>query len=198
MKGQTNPQSIEQTQNPKIIWAVIISIVVGALIAGSSIYLWQQSNLKPTEQKTQQQITSLQDQIKLLQEENKNLQKTNIPTNAPDKIKFPVVVYGRPGLLNNTESGKIEKKKLEEKLINPYTDYYNENVVNLIALYITVPQNIGEEYDVVAIFGSEKQYGTEQFSFGKREQEYGYWKPDCMGPCKFSESFKKKYPEIVE
>lgn len=203
MEEQNAPKPTEHVQSSKIIWIITISVVITALIVGSGIYLWGQSSLKTTEQNLQQQIVQLQNQVSELQKENTDPKSIEQPTASTSSetvidIQFPVIVYGRPGLLNNTEEGRTEKKKLEEKLVHPFTDYYNEDEVNLVAMRITVPQNIGQEYDVVAIFGSEKQYGTQQFGFGAREQEYNYWEPECMGPCDFSEAFKAKYPLIVE
>ncbi len=203
MEEQIAPKPTEPGQGLKIVWSTAISVAITALIVGSSIYLWQKSSLKNAEQKLLQQIVQLQDQVSELQKENNDSITTEQPPSSVQSesaadIRFPVVVYARPGLLHNTAEGLIEKKNLEEKLVNPYTDYYNEDGLNLVALYITVPQNIGGQYDVVAIFGSKKQYGTHQFGFGAREQKYDYWEPECMGPCDFSEAFKAKYPQIVE
>lgn len=192
---------MEQTKSNTA--SVVLAIIITLVVVGGGVYLWSQSSLKTTEQKSQQQIVQLQNQVSELQKENTDLKTTEqasstTPSETSVDIQFPVVVYGRPGLLNNTEEGLVEKKNLEEKLVQPFTDYYNEDGVNLVAMYITVPQNIGEQYSVVAIFGSEKQYGANQFSFGAREQEYGYWEPGCMGTCDFSEAFKAKYPQIVK
>lgn len=203
MEEQIAPKPTGQVQGSKIIWTATVSVVITALIIGGGIYLWQQSNLKNAEQKLKQQLIQLQNQVSELQKENNNSITTKQSSSSAQSestanIQFPVVVYARPGLLNNTSEGLIEKKNLEEKLVHPYTDYYNEDGLNLVAMYITVPQNIGGQYDVVAIFGSVKQYGTHEFGFGAREQDYDYWKPECMGPCDFSEAFKAKYPQIVE
>ncbi len=159
-------------QKKSSVGSIIAAIVITAIVVGSGVYAWQKSVI----------IKSL---------------STSVSVNTVDRIKFPVVVYSRSGLLNNTPEGRVEKKKLEEKFVNPYIDYNNEDGTNLVALYITVSQNVGEEYDVVGIFGSEKQYGTEEFSFGKRERDYGYWQPDCMGECVYSDAFKIKYPQVV-
>jgi len=203
MEKQAIPQPTKQARGSGIIGTILLAVVATALVVGSGIYLWQKSSLNAAEQRLQRQAALLQNQLSEFKKERSDSKiiKEPAPTTLPDAssdIKFPVVVYGRPGLLNNTEEGKAEKKRLEERLINPYADYYNEDGINLVAMNITVPHNIGEEYDVVAIFGSKKQYGTHEFGFGKREQEYGYWKPDCMGQCDFSEAFKAKYPQIVE
>jgi hypothetical protein len=188
----------EQIQASKNLWIIILFIII-LIIISSGMYLWHQLSLKKINQHSQQQIIQLTNQINNLQKENsrlKEIEQTGTTTfkNSLNNIQFPVIAYGRPGLLHNTETGLEEKKNLEEKLINPYVDYHKENDLNLVAMYITVPQNIGEEYKVVAIFGN----GTEQFLFGAREQSYDYWKPGCMGPCDFSEEFKEKYPQIVE
>jgi len=203
MEEQITPKPTEHIQGSKTIWTIAISIVITVLIVGGGIYLWQQSNLKNAEQKLQQQISQLQNQVIELQKENNDLiaieqPSSSVQSGLNSNIQFPVVVYGRAGLLHNTEEGLIEKKNLEEKLVHPYTDYHNEDGLNLVAMYITVPQNIGEKYHIVAIFGSEKQYGTHEFAFGAREQEYEYWEPECMVPCDFSDAFKSKYPQIVE
>ncbi len=113
------------------------------------------------------------------------------------EIDFPVIVYARSGLLNTTPEGLVEKARLEKMFIEPYVDYKNEDGLHLVALHITVPADVGEEYGVLGIFGSETLHGTEAFSFGEREGEYGYWKPNCLGECEYSSAFTEKYPEIV-
>lgn len=204
MEEQITSQPGGQPEDSKNVSAIVISVVVTALIVSGGVYFWQQQNQGISEEESLKQIRLLNDQIDELQKEISTSEKseqakteTKASSSPSSDIKFPVVVYGRPGLLNNAPEGLAEKKKLEEKFVNPYIDYYNEKKINLVALYITVPQNIGEEYDVVGIFGSEDLYGTQQFGFGAREGEYGYWNPECMGPCEFSESFKAKYPEIA-
>jgi len=157
-------------QEKSNVGAVVLSIIITAVVVGGGVYVWKKSTI----------MTST---------------STSVSANTTNRIKFPVVVYSREGLLTATE-----KKNLEEKFVNPYTDYNNENEdgINLVALYIIVPKNIGEEYGVVGIFGSEKRYGVEEFGFGKREQVYGYWQPECMGACVYSDAFKAKYPHLEQ
>ncbi len=118
-------------------------------------------------------------------------------TSITEQPELPVVVYSRAGLLNNSPEGLIEKETLKRKLIDPYIDYQNEDSIELVALYIEVPINIGEPYGIIAIYGSENRYGTEEFIFGAREQDYDYWHPECMGDCPFSDAYRAKYPEVV-
>lgn len=204
MEKQTLSQPTDQVSNFKIILAIIISVVATAVIVGGGIYLWRKSSLDAAGQKSQQQIALLQTQIDELHKDNADLKtigdKEYVPgiTTSPlenlSSIEFPIVVYSAGGLLNNTEEGRIEKKNLEEKLIKPYTDYYNEDGIDLVTMNITVPDLRGE-YLVDAIFADGVING---FRFGQRGEEYGYWEPLCMGPCDFSEAFKAKYPQIVE
>ncbi len=126
---------------------------------------------------------------------------TNTQANTPSAIQLPVVAFGRPGLLNNTAEGLAEKARLQEKLINPFIDYYKETGGGPVSLYIEVPASVGMPYVVTAIFCGNGFAcgGTEEFLFGNRERAYGFWQPPCdMEGCTLSEAFKKKYPAIQE
>ncbi|MDD5291419.1 MAG: hypothetical protein PHZ04_04935 [Patescibacteria group bacterium] len=187
MNEQNFPQSNRPTQSSKNIWIMAIFVVATAIIVGSGVYAWQRLNLKSTEQ-------SLLKQIVELQKENADLKVTVEPTptkllDTAKDIKLPVVFYTNPWILDKTE-----KKNFEKKLVNPYIDYYNEKEINLITLTIKAPDNVGEPYEISAIFKD----GSSEFLFGEREKDYNYWFPDCMGTCNLSEEFKKKYPEIAE
>lgn len=199
MRQESQPQQTIPNNNKRLIIAVVTSGLVTAFVVGPGVYFWQKSSndetvltLEEAKQSSQAEISSLQEQLVTLQRENQSLQISD----TAGKIKFPIIAYGRAGLLNSTEAGRIEKKKLEERLVNPFVDYYNEQEVNLVTLYIVVPTDIGGNYVVDAFFADGRYQG---FLFGKREQEYGYWGgPECMGPCEFSETFKQKYPQIVQ
>lgn len=170
--------------------SVLVAIVLTALAVGGGIYYWQSSLATDA----QEQMVSLQEQIDTLEETNANLEAAATEAAASEDLELPVVVYSRPGLLNNTEEGQAEKENLEEKLVNPYIDYEKDKDSDLISIQISVPENIGEAYNVDAIFAGGGHAG---FLFGAREGDYDYWVPECMGPCEFSDEFKAKYPEIV-
>jgi hypothetical protein len=146
---------------------MFIVVIITAIIAGGGVYLFMENNMVADEE----------------------------VISDSSEIELPVVVYSRAGLLNTSEEGLAEKENLEEKLIEPYIDYNNTDDFHLVSMHITVPQNIGEEYEVFAIFASGVNHG---FLFGSREGEYDYWKPDCMGECIYPEGFEEKYPQIVE
>lgn len=202
MENPNEPQTMAPHSSKNALTAML-AVVVTALVFSVGFYFIQGSKSKTVDREIQQQIALLNEQVDKLKKENQELKTAKKEMHektaqAGSSIKLPVVVYGRSGLLNNTPQGLAEKKILEQKLIEPYIDYNNQDGTNLVAMYILVPQYTGGEYQITAIFGSEKQYGSEEFNFGKREQEYDYWKPECMGPCNFSEAFKAKYPQIAK
>jgi len=65
---QPNKQPIESVQSSKNIWVTVIAVIVTALIVGGSVYAWQKSTIKNTEQSLEQQISVLQNQIQQLQQ----------------------------------------------------------------------------------------------------------------------------------
>ncbi|MFA6897426.1 MAG: hypothetical protein WCQ96_04035 [Patescibacteria group bacterium] len=75
MNEQNN---LEPVQKPKsyIFVLTIIAISATALIVGSGVYVWQQSELQSTKAELQEKITSLQNQINQSTQNNTN-QKTN-------------------------------------------------------------------------------------------------------------------------
>ena len=175
------------TRKSSILVPILISLILMILTAGG-VYIWQQKVWQ------QEKVTSLEEVIEKLkldfaEAENKPQQETSAD-NDLSEVDFPVVVFSRPGLLT-----EAERKVLEAKLINPMKDYYNETEAELLTLSIAVPQRVGEEYTVDGIFKDGVNFGM---LFGKREQQYNFWKPECMGPCEFSETFKSKYPTIVQ
>lgn len=70
MNEQNVSQSNEPVQKPNNIGVITISVILTALIVGSIVYAWQNSNAKSIEQSLQQQITQLQSQISQLRQDN--------------------------------------------------------------------------------------------------------------------------------
>lgn len=113
---------------------------------------------------------------------------TALPTQAKQDIVLPVVVYEPSGLFNNKD-----KEELAKKVIQPYFDYNNEKEMVFIAIIIN--KDVSAKYSYMAI---NKNGGYESSVLTKKNDQFDYWVPDCMGPCEFSQSFKDKYPEIVK
>lgn len=178
---------------PVAILASTIALAAAVFVGGVLVYFVQSVSFSAKEVAFEKEIDSLESKIV-------NLERKEISADVPvvssglEELDLPVVVYGRSGFLHSTEEGMAEKEVLERKLVQPYIDYYNEDEIDLIALRILVPLEIGEAYTVLGIFGDGV---VEEFLFGVREGEYDYWEPVCMGECEYSDAFRAKYPEIV-
>lgn len=106
------------------------------------------------------------------------------------KIILPVVSFEAPGAFTDQE-----KFSLQQKLVNPYFDYNNDKGIQMIAIVISPSKTAGYLYEIYAI---SKTGGYESFLWGTPDQPLEYWVPGCMGPCKISAKFAKKYPYIAQ
>lgn len=113
---------------------------------------------------------------------------TPMPTQAKQDVVLPVVVYEPSGLFSDKD-----KEELAKKVIQPFFDYNNEEEMIFIAMVINKDESA--KYSYMAI---NKNGGYESSVLTKKNDQFEYWVPDCMGPCEFSQSFKGKYPEIVK
>lgn len=214
MPSQPTPTS---RKSPSVFPIILSTFLTTLIIIGGAGYWWYRTNNRSSNSSFKQ-IQDLQNQINVLKKNSNQLPppiatvspilttlspqplatlrpiQTPSPRSDNTCMDLPVVAYSRAGLLNDAD-GLIEKAKLEQKFINPYIDYQKEKDMGLVSLHITVPQNIGEQYDVVAIF---KEGAIESFLFGKFKQDFDWWKPDCMGGCTFSDAYRTKYPQVVE
>lgn len=94
---------------------------------------------------------------------------------------------------------KEELSEFEANLIRPYFDYYNEKgdlgivVINLHRKTVPVtnsnPKGYSTGLDVIYTNG---ETGA-QFVYPDQK----FWYPQCMDICGFSETFKKRYPGLV-
>ena len=105
---------------------------------------------------------------------------------------LPVVVYSPGGLFTDEE-----KTELEDKMVNPYFDYKNENELIFVSMLI-------EKYDPVPAHGYKYKVQVlgipqldEGFLFGQSDP-LEWWVPECLGGCNFSDEFSEMYPEIVD
>lgn len=175
--------------------SIIITIVITALFTGGGVYYWQNSRNTQESQAQNNKIQSLENTISNLEKNAINPEDIEAEIIAPEcpDYNLPALSFGRAGLLTETE-----KTILEEKLINPFIDYYKDMPEELISMDIMVPANPGEKYKITAIFQYENFTPRQEFIFGAREADYDYWAPECMNECEFSEAFRAKYPQIVE
>jgi len=178
-----------------IIIPTLITFLVTAIIFGGGVYLWHEWETNNFNYQKENPYDAYQKRIDGLEkkttESEEELQEKSqqLDDQKANQVKLPVVTYEREGLLDTTEKGK-----LKTKLLDPFLDYYNEKEITYVAVIVTAPENVGESYSVTAV---HKNGGNAGFLFGKRGEDFDFWKPECMEGCEYSEKFKKKYPEII-
>lgn len=116
------------------------------------------------------------------------------PTSTPKAGHTAVVVFESP------LSGEFaDKAAIQTKIVNPFLDYYADENGEGFLVSLSIEKNLQESktaypYTANAIF---KNGGNSGFTIAKTDGVIPWWAPDCM-KCKFSTSFKAKYPEIVK
>lgn len=116
------------------------------------------------------------------------------PTALPT---FPVVIFEPP--LSNPDHVS-QKNELVKKVVEPFIDYNHETYGNdyVVSVLISENQDIGLKekypYQLIAV---QKHGGAEFTSLMQHNSSLDWWIPVCMD-CKFSSSFREKYPEIVK
>lgn len=198
----------ELCPHKKIVLPILVTLILAIPLTAGAMYFYLQSSKLDTADTigtaAQTEITRLEDEIELLKVQNESFDlgetdlafpetTTIIKTECPnDNLNLPVISYSRAGLL--TDSDRLD---IEEKLIEPFIDYYKDMPDELISMDIVVPMNDGEEYEITTLFVLNDFTPRQEFSFGIKGENYDYWIPECMNGCEFSPAFTAKYPQIV-
>lgn len=82
-------------------------------------------------------------------------------------LDLPVVVYERPGLLSARD-----RELLEDRIIEPYIDYYATGEAQLLTVAVTVPAQSGQAYIINTIFSNGVHEGM---LLGVRDGEIPNW-----------------------
>ncbi|MBU0661448.1 hypothetical protein KKG22_04720 [Patescibacteria group bacterium] len=180
----------------KTLIAVLVSILFTTIIIGGGVYFWGDMHINELESSCKVTMNELEETVDTLVEDKEEADELcTIALGEVGQVKsstdldLPVVTYARAGVLSAEEKALVVKK-----LVEPYIDYHNEDMVDLIALDITVPAAVGDAYQVIAIFHDGVREG---FTFAARGDISVYWAPTCMNDCPFTDAFREKYPEIV-
>ena len=182
LKTMTLPKSLTTVTTLSKVLAGILFVALPFLgFYGGMRY---QTSVTPAQLPPEKACASCQTQ--------KNISPTPMPTPMPTQSKqdvlLPVVVYEPSGLFNDKD-----KEELNKKVTGPFFDYNNEKEMIFIAIIIN--KDVSAKYSYMAI---NKNGGYESSVLTKKNDQFDYWVPGCMGPCEFSQSFKDKYPEIVK
>lgn len=153
--------------------------------AGVGVFLWQR-------QQNDDELANLRQQLQAAQN---TLQSQNIvgtePLTTDVKMCDPAIVHEPLGVFSSSS-----RAELANKLFYPLRDYFAEQ--RQCPASINIKYAAGDtEYLVYVIFGHDS-YTV--FSFGDpMSSTQAWWFPECEdNQCQFSDSFKSKYPEVVE
>jgi len=154
-------------------------LVVGASFAAGYFFVKSQKNTTPTLVDEKIIVTSI----------------VGISPTSTLKTGHTAVVVFEPQLGDYF----ADKAQLQARVVDPFLDYYADENGEGYLVSLSISENKFESkttypYSGNAIF---KNGGTAGFAIMKTGSVISWWQPDCM-KCKFSPSFKAKYPEIVK
>ncbi len=168
-----------------------ISVLLTILLAGTTVYFWQES-VKQRElgylKQEMMQKDSNNNMTEEVEAENKAIKELSPSYSEP--ATEPVIVYSPSGLFTDAE-----KTEINNKLIKPFIDWNAENEMYAVSITVEKPTPAIEGYKYSVSYVNEGG-GNGGFLFGTKEP-LEWWMPECMGGCKFSPYFTETYPEIV-
>ncbi len=183
--------------------AIPLFIVVPSLII-FVLYVLETSDLKKQIKNSNKKVVDLNERLIILEEviNNSNVQpelpkeevreKDNEEDNQ-ENFNFPFINFVPEGIFED-----IEKEQLQERLIDPFIDFYNDGENLYIAIIIEKLQGADDEDDFKYDIQTLDRYGHYGgFLYGEGD-EPEWWLPDCLDGCEFTEEFEDKYPEIVD
>ncbi len=168
-------------------FSILLGIVIVALLAIIG-YLTFRSNPKPEIAQTQNnnQNNSIETPSNTANDSNKNNNSQTPP------VKLPVIAF-IPDVFSNTE-----KQQIQTRLLDPLIDWNKdspETDYHYVSITVKKTDSLDYKYSINSVSANG---GWGGFLYGTDSQAViPLWTPDCMGRCTFSESFKKKYPEVV-
>ncbi len=113
--------------------------------------------------------------------------------------KKPLVVF------DPTITVESEKNEILTKVIHPFNDYTIEtnSDIRYRNQAFLIHKNTEGEIANRTVNSTYRVYYVNNvgsdggFSPGQIGEELRYWYPDCLGDCKFSAAYTKKYPEVI-
>jgi len=182
--------------------AVFASSIVTAIIVGLLVFQYQERQFDSRLSKTNSELSNAGEMVKDLQMEKQELsQKVDNVAEALSEVStknyttggitLPLVRYKAAGLFSEEEFAE-----LEEKLIGPYTTYYNlMSGPDVLATMLISKAEDSSEF--LYLVDAIHETGTVGFIFGEKNKQLEYWRPTCLDECDYPNIFKEKYPELV-
>ena len=160
---------------------VIIIVLVGLAVTG--FFVFQNKGVAPVVEPT----PTLTETITPSTSVSPSLSSIITASPTPE-TSFPIV-YEASGSFSASE-----KNQIQERIINPFVDYYNDLDQEIASITISKSATAGYPYALSGIF---KSGVNNSFLIKASGGVVDWWYPECMGECPFSDEFKAKYPEII-
>ncbi len=116
-------------------------------------------------------------------------------TSASKKRDEPAMVVEMSPNLPSQDISQLKKR-----IVDPYVDYFKDTHKNdaLVSFAVSLNTGAGQDqypYKAQALTANGINEG---FLISKTSGQIGWWYPDCLVKCEFTESFSSKYPEIAK
>lgn len=191
-------QNMPSIKNPKKSFNLIYIFLLIICLGISGFFYYQNQQLKQILTKKQERpITSLTPTAKI---STIILSPTINQLSDKKEItypKLPIVIFEPP--LSNKDYD-TQREEIQEKIVSPYLDYYKYAFGSnyLVSLLIQPQSNekLKNQYPYT-IIGIKSDNSSSWESLMQNANKLNWWTPTCMGPCKYSDEFKVKYPQIV-
>lgn len=147
MEEQSNQsnQPVPVISNPKKTWIFTIIIIITALAASASMYLWQKSVLGKQKQAADQKITELQNQINQLQQQS-SVTKLLLFDKTNNEITATALdSYEKSSFYKITDSEIKDIKYKKDQLVYIKEDSNTDKLINL-NIKTGTKQEIDSEY----------------------------------------------------
>lgn len=182
----------------------LIGITLAAILGGAYLLYIQQQSIATLSKKLEQVSTAPSNNLKLspaIAEIDANIPAEVNPTNTQptsqpptqQPAQKPVVVFLAEGSIPITD-----KSQLQQRIVNPAIEYYQESSENSAVVSITIEPNTKESKSQYPYLGTIilANGGNNGFTISKQGGSISWWAPECM-VCTFSDAYKAKYPDVV-
>lgn len=171
----------------QITW---LSIVLLVAATGIGAFLWQR-------QQNDDELANLRRQLDDVQNTTSKNDALST-TGANEALTTETSQVCDPAIVHEPSEAfaSASRAELAKKLSHPFRDYFAEQ--RQCPASIRISYRAGDtQYAVFVIFGHDSSSG---FFFGDTGAvTQPWWSPECEdSPCQFSDTYKDKYPEVVE
>ncbi|HLB51551.1 hypothetical protein A3F07_01455 [candidate division WWE3 bacterium RIFCSPHIGHO2_12_FULL_38_15] len=182
---------------------ITLTTILLIVLIGTAVHFWQNYEKSKTSN-TELLVQNTIEEDKFIENNVAGITSTSLdPAAAPESSQAESldmasssdveteVVFVPSGLFTEEE-----KSDLNNKLIEPFLDFQKDSNILTLTLEIEKSslEDAGYKYKISYINKGGSNGGM---LFGLNSP-LEWWLPDCLNGCIFSDSFKEKYPEIVE